>query len=435
MAVREIRSSPSGPRVEVLVPPEVETPDPAKYLSETGEYTVPAGGGGAVSSVAGSDDLIPDTPQTGDVVLSAVGLLPRLGTRPMLGPLQMGGNSVLNCSDVNGVPITDSGSNALFLAQDGAYRNPAETVLGFDYEIASKAELALIAPPLAGVISAPAGRYLVTGNIDLTETAGISGSPTANDRVEFASGSFVRGAPGVPYSITGDVNNLQDGMIELNSSAGSSALFEDLRLFNAANGALLRVNGTATSRTVIQRCILDGGTGVDYSHGVAIGSLGDVELLSNYFKDGQGQIKLLGNSRLVRAVNCFSDGGERILWTASGVTVNTVQFHGHSSTLVGNSNFYVELAATIEMLICQNSDVKAQGNTFEILGAVTSCMISDNVFQNVDQFACFNGLVPDFQGGSPVSSFKYLRGNLWRNSANNSFFLLKETGIGTQSPP
>lgn len=50
MGTEKIRRSPSGPEIEVLVPPTVDPPDPAKYLSETGEYTIPGGG-----TVSGGD--------------------------------------------------------------------------------------------------------------------------------------------------------------------------------------------------------------------------------------------------------------------------------------------------------------------------------------------------------------------------------------------
>lgn len=43
MTTRIIRSAPSGPEVSVLVPPDVLIPDPAKYLDEAGNYTVPNG--------------------------------------------------------------------------------------------------------------------------------------------------------------------------------------------------------------------------------------------------------------------------------------------------------------------------------------------------------------------------------------------------------
>lgn len=80
MPTVEIRSAPSGPRVEVLTPPDANPPDPNKYLSETGDYTVPAGGGGAVDSVQGSDGLTPTSPQTGPVTLSGLALLARDGS-------------------------------------------------------------------------------------------------------------------------------------------------------------------------------------------------------------------------------------------------------------------------------------------------------------------------------------------------------------------
>lgn len=121
MSTITIRSSPSGPIIEVLAPPDVLNPDPTKYLSETGEYTVPAGTGAGVSSVQGSDGIAPTSPQTGVVVLSGAALLPLDGSRPMTGDLDMGGNDVINVGTVDGVALQTGGSATNFLNAQGNY--------------------------------------------------------------------------------------------------------------------------------------------------------------------------------------------------------------------------------------------------------------------------------------------------------------------------
>lgn len=77
---------------------------------------------GSLDSVQGSFGITPTTPQGGAAVLSGEALLPRDGSRSMLGVLDMALQDIQNASLVNGVPLTALGAAERALREDGTYQ-------------------------------------------------------------------------------------------------------------------------------------------------------------------------------------------------------------------------------------------------------------------------------------------------------------------------
>lgn len=167
MTTAEIRNSPSGPIVQVLVPPDVAVPDPAKFLNEVGDYVVPAGSG-AVASVQGQNGITPTVPQTGIVVLDGVNLLPRDGSRAMLADLDLGGFNAFN-GTFNGVNLMTGGGSGLFLNADGNYvpvAAPVTSVQGSDGITPNTAQTGVVV--LSGINLLPLdGSRAMTGDLDM----------------------------------------------------------------------------------------------------------------------------------------------------------------------------------------------------------------------------------------------------------------------------
>jgi hypothetical protein len=101
----------------------------SQFLAGDGTYKTITS---SVSSVSGTSDIIV-SPTTGSVVVDGTSLLPRNGTRSMLGNLTMDGYNIVNAGAVtatsfNSVPLTASGSASQFLAGDGTYKTITSSV-------------------------------------------------------------------------------------------------------------------------------------------------------------------------------------------------------------------------------------------------------------------------------------------------------------------
>jgi hypothetical protein len=322
-----------------------------------------------------------------------------------------------------GVTATDDGSKTVVTIPGGG-----GSTLGFDFIIADKQDFVDAATSVGGgIITLPSGSYCIVGNIDLTQVIG--GGTTSSDKLRV--GQFTRfiNLTLQQYTING-TNNSPNPLIEVQTNS-SIFVGHGLALDNNGSGSCVRCNGTNSQLFLRDDSFECNADSIEMN---GAGSSLICEFSS--FSAGTDAISVLANMDNLTVRNAAYTGGQRMIDIDAGQTVTRLRVTNNRCTAqLGTSG--IEIDGTVTNIEVSDNLIWAGGTCITAPGTITGGRIVNNTLIAGSQFSAFNGISPSNQTGAGTSAtFLLLRDNLWRNSAGNSWFHLRESVINsTHNPP
>lgn len=228
MPKKIIKLSPSGPLLEVLTPSSANPPNPAKYLAETGEYTIPA----SESVVAPLDVVLLEGNKTGPI--------------PIVFELNSyitddGNDIAVYCTKNFIVSPTTIDDNQAKISFQTLGRNPIECIAGKGGNITNKTDDFLtglpgdnsgniehvtgnvVADGVSGSILFRTGDNdnIVSGDINLATGAALGGGNSGN--IGINSGNTDTGDSGALICVSGNSESGNSGPVQLLSGGVNGA--------------------------------------------------------------------------------------------------------------------------------------------------------------------------------------------------------------------
>jgi len=291
--------------------------------------------------------------------------------------------------------------------------------------VTDKASLvAAAASTAAGTITLVANTsYLVAGNIDLTQLVG--GGSTFNDRILLGVGTSLTGAGARQYTISA---NNATSCVTFDAAAN---IVENLQFSQAGAGVLLDVPNTSGT-AFVSSCRMLGVPSIN----IRVSNAGNKLIRLCTFQAGTNFIETFGGVAIgsISVQNCQFSAGQNWLLVALTTSVIRVRIESCLS-LTSQGTSTVTIAGTALVFELMDCNSITAGTSLVRTGTLTASKILNNVFEAANQNSVFTGFSPTVGGAAPVGAFTLLRGNLWRNAAATSFFLLRESAMQTANNP